>query len=419
MICLIYSVESKQVINYEGIGQMSMHSDSGKKISLSRRGLLLSAGASVFAAACDVPAMPGISGRGAGIDPSRPVTVALMLPGGSGNEDRNALARNLENAARMAMADLQGAQLDLRIYQTGGDPGRAATLAAEALGDGARIILGPLFADSARAVGPVAAQAGVNVLSFSNNPDIAGGNIFLLGPMFENTATRLLSYAASQGKGRVMIISEQGQAGEVAERAMRRAADRTAASIVGSQSYAFSQDGIVQALPRISSTARSSGAETLFLTANSAGALPLLAELLPQNGLSTTDFQYMGLTRWDIPPATMQLSGLQGGWFALPDPGLNAQFEARYLAAHGTGPNPVAGLAHDAINIVGALIRRGGDAPFSTDSLTQPDGFIGVNGIVRLRRDGSNERGLAIAEIRDQRVSVLSAAPRSFVGAGF
>lgn len=382
--------------------------------ALSRRGLLLLAGASLFTAACDVPAMGGMSAGGATAGAGRPATVALMLPGGSGNEDRNALARNLENAARMAMSEMQSEQIDLRIYQTGGSPERAAGLAAQAVNDGAQIILGPLFGDSARAVGPVAAQAGVNVLTFSNNPEIASPNVFLLGPMFENTATRLLSFAASQGKGRVMIISEQNEAGQVAERAIRRAADRTGASIVGVQSYAFSQDGIVQALPRIASTARSSGAQTLFMTANSAGALPLLAELLPQNGLTRENFQYMGLTRWDIPPATMQISGLQGGWFALPDPALTAQFEARYRAAFGSSPNPVAGLAHDGVNIVGALLRRGGRTPFSAESLTQADGFIGVNGIVRLRRDGSNERGLAVAMIRDERMSVLSAAPRSF-----
>ena len=394
---------------------MRKPSQSASHGSLSRRGLLLMAGASFVTAACDMPAI-GAPGAGVTAGAARPATVALMLPGGGGNEEFNALARNLENGARMAMAEVQGPEIDLRIYQTGGSAQRAAGLAAQAVNEGAQIILGPLFGDSARAVGPVAAQAGVNVLSFSNNPDVAGGNVFLLGPMFENTATRLLGYAASQSKGRVMIISEQSEAGEVAERAIRRAADRTAASIVGVQSYAFSQDGIVQALPRIASTARSSGAQTLLMTANSAGALPLLAELLPQNGLTRENFQYMGLTRWDIPPATLSISGLQGGWFALPEPGLTAQFESRYRAAYGSAPNPVAGLAHDGINIVGALMRRGGSAPFSAESLTQADGFIGVNGIVRLRRDGSNERGLAVASIRDQRVSVLSPAPRNFSG---
>jgi hypothetical protein len=384
---------------------------------LSRRSLLLSAAASMAVAACDVPVIgAGMDGRS--IDPSRPVAVALMLPGGSGTGERDTLALNLENAARLAMADLQGVEIDLRIYQTAGSSERAAAMAARAVNDGAHIIIGPLFGDSARAVGPVAAQAGVNVLSFSNNPDVAGGNVFLLGPMFEPTAVRLLNYAAAQDKGRIMVLSERNQAGEVGARAVQNAAQRTGASVVATESYAFSQQGIVDALPRIASAARSSGAQSIFLTASSAGALPLLAELLPQNGISPSRFQYMGLTRWDIPPATLQLSGLQGGWFALPDPALAAQFEARYQAAYGEKPNAVAALAYDGIAAVGALARRGGSAPFSAESVTQGAGFAGVTGVFRLRADGSNERGLAIAEIRDKRVVVLSPAPRSFAGGG-
>ncbi len=386
--------------------------------ALTRRGLLGTAAASLLVAGCDMPALAPGAGPGAGVDARGPVTVGMLLPGGSGNEDFNVVARNLENAARLAVADLQGAQIDLRIYQTGGDPGRAQSLASEALNDGARILLGPLLASEARAVGPVAAQGGVNLLSFSNNPEVAGGNVFLLGAMFENTAMRLLSYAAAQDKGRVMIISEQSEAGQVAERAIQRAAQRTGASIVAVQSYAFSQQGIVDALPSISSAARSSGAQSILMTAGSEGALPLLVELLPQNNVSGDTFQFMGLTRWDIPPATMQLSGLEGGWFALPDPALSSAFEARYNAAYGTGPNPVASLGVDAINVVGALVRRGGNAPFSAEAISQPNGFVGASGIFRFRSDGTNERGLALAEIRDQRRVILSPAPRSFVGGG-
>ncbi len=386
--------------------------------ALTRRGLLGTAAASLLVAGCDMPALAPGAGPGAGVDARGPVTVGMLLPGGSGNEDFNVVARNLENAARLAVADLQGAQIDLRIYQTGGDPGRAQSLAAEALNDGARILLGPLLASEARAVGPVAAQGGVNLLSFSNNPEVAGGNVFLLGAMFENTAMRLLSYAAAQEKGRVMIISEQSEAGQVAEGAIQRAAQRTGASIVAVQSYAFSQQGIVDALPSISSAARSSGAQSILMTAGSEGALPLLVELLPQNNVSGDTFQFMGLTRWDIPPATMQLSGLEGGWFALPDPALSSAFEARYNAAYGTGPNPVASLGVDAINVVGALVRRGGNAPFSAEAISQPNGFVGASGIFRFRSDGTNERGLALAEIRDQRRVILSPAPRSFVGGG-
>lgn len=382
-----------------------------------RRAVLATAAAAMVLSACQItPA--GMAG-GPALDPRRPVVVALMVPGGSADQGRQLLASNLENAARLAIADLQGVQIDLRVYQTGGDPARAAQLAGQALADGAKVIVGPLLAAEATAVGNAVAGAGVNVLSFSNNPTAAGRNVFLLGPTFDNTASRLMSYAASQGKGRILLVSEQTPAGQAAEAAVRLAAARTGATLAATQSYAFSQQGVVDALPKITAAARSSGAQTILMTAGSEGALPILAELLPQNGLSPTQFQYAGLTRWDVPAATMNLRGLQGGWFALPDPALTARFDARYAATYGAAPNPVAALAYDGIAAVGALLRQGGADALSGARITQGQGFAGVNGVFRFRSDGMNERGLAIAQVRDGQSVVISPAPRSFSGGGF
>ncbi|WFE73607.1 penicillin-binding protein activator [Roseinatronobacter sp. S2] len=383
-----------------------------------RRGFLAAAAALVLVG-CDMPVGP-MAGGGSSVDTSGPVTVALLVPGGSNDPGRQVLAQSLENAARLAVADLQGVQIDLRVYQTGGNAERAAQVAAQAVNDGAGIIVGPLYAESATAVGRTVASSGVNVLSFSNNPAAAGGNVFLLGPTFENTSTRLMAYAAEQGKGRVMLIAEQNESGQVAEAAVRAAAARTGASLVATQSYAYSQQGVVDALPRIASSARSSGAQTVLLTAGSGGALPILSELLSQNGLSPQQFQYMGLTRWDIPASALrELRSLEGGWFALPDPGLTSRFDARYANAYGDAPHPVASLGYDGIAAVGALLRQGGADALSASRLTQGQGFVGVSGVFRLRPDGMNERGLAIGEVRDERTVIISPAPRSFVGGGF
>lgn len=382
-----------------------------------RRAVIVMATAAMVLSACQItPA--GLAG-GPAVDPRKPVTVALMVPGGTADQGRQVLASNLENAARLAIADLQGVQIDLRVYQTGGDPARAAQLAAQAVTDGAKIIVGPLLAAEATAVGAAVAGAGINVLSFSNNPSAAGRNVFLLGPTFENTASRLMSFAASQNKGRVLLVSEQTPAGQAAEAAVRAAAARTGANLAATQSYAFSQQGVVDALPRITAAARSSGAQTILVTAGSEGALPILAELLPQNGLSPVQFQYAGLTRWDVPAATLNLRGLQGGWFALPDPALTARFDARYAASYGAAPNPVAALAYDGIAAVGALLRQGGAEALSAARITQGQGFAGVNGVFRFRADGLNERGLAVAQVREGQSVVISPAPRSFAGGGF
>ncbi|MGD9917182.1 MAG: penicillin-binding protein activator, partial [Paenirhodobacter sp.] len=67
---------------------------------------------------------------------------------------------------------------------------------------------------------------------------------------------------------------------------------------------------------------------------------------------------------------------------------------------------------------IGARVKSGRADALTRGALTQPSGFVGVNGIFRLRNEGTNERGLAVAEIRNSQVVVIDPAPRSF-GAGF
>ena len=270
---------------------------------------------------------------------------------------------------------------------------------------------------AANAAGNAVAASGVSILSFSNNPAIAGGNVFVLGTTFPNISNRLSRYAVRQGKGNVMILHDRTPAGDAGRAAIEASVAAASGSVVGVMGYEFSQNGIVQAAPAIAAAARSNGANALFLTADTAGSLPLLTQLLRDNGLSPAVTQFVGLTRWDIPPAALALPGVQGGWFALPDPALYEQYVQRYSAAYGTAPHPVSGLAYDGIAAIGALAGRGGG--LSTAELTQGSGFAGVTGVFRLLPDGSNERGLAVAEIRNNQVVVIDPAPRSFGGAGF
>jgi hypothetical protein len=369
----------------------------------------------LWLAACDPVGLAG----GPTLSAGAPVQVALLLPAGSGNSGDEVVAQSLRNAAELAIADLDGVQIDLRVYNTGASPAAAADAARQAVAEGAKIILGPVFADAANAAGVAVAGDGVNVLSFSNNTDIAGRNVFVLGSTFQNTANRLAGYAAQQGRGRILVVKDQSPAGDLGGRAIAAAAPRSGATVVGTASYAFSQQGVVSAVPGIVAQTRSSGANAIFFTADTAGALPLLTQLIPEAGVSPATTQFIGLTRWDIPSATLALPGVQGGWFALPDPGLTGQFEARYTAAYGSPPHPIAGLAYDGIAAIGALVRKGGANALSASALTQGSGFAGVNGVFRLRPDGTNERGLAVAQIRDNQVVILDPAPRSFGGAGF
>jgi ABC-type branched-subunit amino acid transport system substrate-binding protein len=347
------------------------------------------------------------------------IPVALLIPGGSSDANDNFIATSLENAARLAIADLGGVKIDLRVYNTQGSPEQAGAMATKAVDEGAKIILGPFFALEANAAGVAVASRGVNVLSFSNNPEVAGANVFILGQTFESTANRLASYAVSKGIDRIMIIHDPDLAGQIGMASIQRAVAAAGGTVAAVGSYEFSQNGIVQAVPGIVASAKSSGAKALFLTANNDGALPLLSQLLMENGINPATTQYIGLARWDIPPATLALPGVQGAWFALPDPGPNQQFQSRFKAAYGGVPPIYAGFAYDGIAAIGAIAKRGGAGSLNAASLTQNAGFVGVGGIFRFRSDGSTDRGLAVAQIQNSTLVIVDPAPNNFGGVGF
>jgi hypothetical protein len=308
--------------------------------------------------------------------------------------------------------------VDLRVYATGGNPQQAAAVAQTAVAEGAAIILGPVYAEEANAVGVSVAPSGVNVLAFSNNPTIAGGTVFLLGPTFRNTADRLIRYARGEGVDRYLIAHGSALGGAVGRDAIQAAAADNGATVVGVEAYELSQQGIQAAAPRIAAAVQSSGAQAVFTTAGPNADLPVIATALPEAGLATGTTRLRGLTRWDAAPQLLNLPGLQGGLFAVPDRSLTSQFEARYQAAYNEAPHPLAALAYDGVAAIGALARSGNPQALSRASLTQGQGFQGTAGIFRLLPDGTNQRGLAVATIRNNQVVILDPAPRSFSGAG-
>jgi len=84
---------------------------------------------------------------GAVVDPNAEVTVALLVPSGSGDGNLDRLAQNFADAARLAVRDNTGARINLKVYSTGGTATRAANAAQTAVDNGAKIIIGPLHRD--------------------------------------------------------------------------------------------------------------------------------------------------------------------------------------------------------------------------------------------------------------------------------
>lgn len=364
---------------------------------------------------------PRVAGNdGIDVDPNQPVKVALLLPYGTGDAGREQIARSLENAARLAQSELRNATVELTVYPTAGTTAGGSAAASQAVAEGAKIIVGPLFStETAGAQGP-AASSGLTVLSFSNNPSVAGGNVYVLGTTFQNTADRLVAYGQSRGLNSIGVVYPAGLEGETARDAVRQAVSNRGATLAASQSYNLSVEGIQSAGPAAAAALNGAGANAVILTDGPTGGLAFISEALRGNGVTTA--QFLGMQRWDTSAEALGVPSLQGGVFAAPDPATLGAFRGRYQTAYGEAPHELAGLAFDAVAAVGALIseaRAQGGSPFSTARLTQASGFAGANGPFRLTPSGVAQRNLAIIAVQNGQAVVAERAARSFDQVGF
>ncbi len=387
---------------------------------ISRAKNILGAGAILLAtAACTQ--QNGFTFGGMGINSNAPVKVALLVPLESEQGQVNALGASLVNAARMARNDLAGVEMDLAVYPTAGDPAQASIAAQQAMANGAQVIIGPLFSTATASVAPIAAAKGVSVLSFSNNTDVAGNNVYLLGSTFDTIADRVVSYAVAQGRRDIGIVHSDDAGGLSGLRAANNAITRFGATSAGSISYNLSPTGISEAAPQIAEAVSSSGANAILFTDDPASGLTFLTPMLANEGLEAKSVQFLGLTRWNEPAAAAQTPSMQGGVFAAADPTLVARFAARYTEVYGAEPHALAGLAYDGVAAVGAMIaaakQDGSKTALTNEQITDPTGFAGVNGIFRFKPDGTPDRGLALMQLRGGEAVMIDPSPRSF-GAG-
>ncbi len=379
-------------------------------------------GAAVLAllAACAPVQTAGVpQDDGIAVDVNGPVKVALLVPLGSGDPGLERIGRDLVNAARLAQSDVRNATIDLQIYETQGSFAGGQAAASLAVAAGSSIVVGPLLSTATAGAEPVAEAAGLKMLTFSNNPVVAGPSVYLLGVTPGNSASALVSHARGRGLTNFGVLYVEGETDAVIRDSVIRAVNAGGGAVVSTLAYPYSQVGVDQSVASMSVTLQNAGAEAVFLTERSTAGL--VADGLRANGLDAGRTVFLGLQPWGQDAATLARESLQGAVFAAPDPTTLAAFQGRYQNAYGEAPHELAVLAYDGVGAVAALIaeaRASGGNPFSTARLTQPQGFAGANGTFRFAPGGTSQRNLAIIEVRNGAAAVLSRAARNFEPVG-
>src|SRR5262245_14838687 len=367
-----------------------------------------------FAAVAGLIALGGCSAGGAGpgslAPETAPVKVAVLVSLSSQGHP-GLVAKSLKQAAELALFERDNPHLQLLVKDDLGTPEGAKAAAEDVLQRGATLILGPLYARSVAAAAPVARKAGVPVVAFSNDRQVAGNGVYLLSFQPAPEVERVVSYAAKRGRKRFAALIPQDSFGKVVDPVFRNAVARAGGSVAAVETYPSSANALLDPLRKIGAAIAASEAEAtpidaLFLPGGQE-YLENIARLLPHAKIDVGKVKLLGTGGMDYPNAGRDKS-LIGAWYPGPDPRGWSDFSQKYAKTYGQGPPRIAAAAFDAVSLAIAL---GAEARFTAAALTRTAGFTGIDGSYRLLADGTTERALAILEVQKFGSAVVEAAP--------
>ena len=334
------------------------------------------------------------------------VKIGLILPlSAAGNA--GLAAQSMRNAAEMALAEFQNPNIQLLIKDDGGSPQGAAQGAQQALSEGAEIILGPLFAGSVPSVAQLTRPRGTSVIAFSTDSSVAGRGVYLLSFLPESDINRIVDYSAGIGKRSFAAMVPDNAYGNVVEAAFKQAAGRKNGRVVAFEKYGADRAAAARTV------SQSLGQADALLIADDGDSVVATADALTAAGANLRNIQLLGTGLWDN-PRVFASRVLQGGLYAAPDPSGFRSFAGRYRTKFGGEPVRTATLAYDAVALMAALARTQGAQRFAPETLTNPSGFAGIDGLFRFRSDGTNERGLAVMKVASGGSTPVAGSPKSF-----
>lgn len=342
------------------------------------------------------------------------VRVALLLPlSATGNTGQAAQA--LRNAADLAIRDFQSAGVQILIKDDQGTPEGARAAASTAVSEGAELILGPLNSASVSAAAQVARGARVPVIAFSTDTAVAGPGTYLLSFLPESDVDRIISYAAQRGKRSFAALLPANAYGQVVEAALQRAVANAGGRVMTIERYQLDRVSMQERATAVAALAQSGTIDAIFMP-DAGDAAPFLAQVLSAGGVRSSQITFLGSGQWDDPRILAE-SNLTGAWYPAPEATGFASFARRYQTAFGSAPSRTSTLSYDAVSLAAGLASRFGADRFSAQTITNPNGYIGLDGAFRFLQSGLNQRGLAVYEIRGGQATIVDPAPKSFARA--
>ena len=319
------------------------------------------------------------------------------------------VGQGLQNAAQLAFYDNAPSTTELIIRDSGDTASQAQNAAEDEISQGAQVLIGPLTGPQVEAVQSTTRSTQTPILAFSTDTRLAGGGTYLLGFLPQGQVKRVLAYAVSQGKTQVAVLAPDDAYGQLIEAAARNT--RVPGLSLRTARYTKGDTASIQYA--INQLTKTNKPQAILLAEAPGASLNTVINALSAAQMGPTHMQYLGTGLWDDTQIA-QDSNLQGAWYAAADPNARTRFQNRYQQQFGAPPQRLASLGYDGMALVAVNLKQNGNTRFNPNTLSNPTGFAGVDGVFRLNADGTNERALAILEVTRNTPRLRQGAPSQF-----
>ena len=369
--------------------------------------------------------------------------IAVMLPLSGPN---SGMGNRLRESIEIAFLQKQPKNILISFVDLSGDTNHKIATIESALEKQPSIVVGPLFSEDAKLIKSMKPND-LPVLTFSSDQSALGGGVLSVALM-PNQSTEIITRKIVKDKNsNILILAPNTNAGYLMANSALDAAkiyghgaecliyydegDQDSIKSAASRASAFSarngaNENAKEILSDILLNEKLSAADKSSLRTqlekisktDTLGNIPFDSALMLGNAndskslasflryFDTTDAKFYGTAMWDSPSLVGDIQMFGSEYASLIDE--NPDFNKVYMEITGETPSRLYSMGFDATNLViGALESNQGEIAYLLNS----SGYRGIDGLVRLRSSGENERALRVVRFNsDGKKTVIEPA---------
>ena len=313
--------------------------------------------------------------------------------------------QGMQNAMFMAQDDLKNNQLVLKFYDTKSTEAGAREAAYRAIREGAELILGPLMGEEVEAIAEVTLSADVPVVSFTTSPKVLQRGVYSIGLLNGEQIERALSYAAAQGKNRIVLLVPNNNSGLSIVKSTLMSAK---ANNVELKKVGFYNPNTMDFSSIVRDVSNPRDFDVV-LVADSGNRLKSIASMFAYHDIMYPDVLFLGTAAWDGTNLDKETI-LYHGVYPMVTKSYGAYFNEKYKETFGEQAKPLYSFAYDSVLLASVLATK--EKGKLDENITGKSGFIGVNGYFKILPTGQSRHSLEMLEITKDGPKVVSPADK-------